>query len=231
VIRRACLAACLALGGCSNLTDEGGIAGLEVQLPDPLEVEVGQTISLEGRALDASGNPADVAVTWLTPDTTIVVSAEGQLTGRTGGSTGRVQAQAGALTSDFFTFTVRPRPDTLVLSPDSVLTVTADAAVSAPLVAILRSFAPDQPVSGASIVYTVIDPAFADPAARTVELLGGVLTLTAITGTDGTPATPVTVARVAGRTAPAAAIVTVSAVTATGTPVAGSGQQFRIQFQ
>ncbi len=231
MIRRACLAACLALGGCSNLTDEGGIAGLEVQLPDPLEVEVRQTILLEGRALDASGNPVDVPVTWLTPDTTITVSAGGQVTGRTGGATGRVQAQAGALASDFFTFTVRPRPDTLVLSPDSVLIVTADAAISAPLVATLRSFAPDQPVSGARIVYTVTTPAFADPANRTVELSGGVLTLTATTGTDGSPVTPVAVARVTGRTAPPEAIVTVSASTATGASVAGSGQQFRVQFQ
>lgn len=231
MIRRACLAACLALGGCSNLTDEGGIAGLEVQLPNPLEVEVGQTITLEARALDASGNPVDVPVTWLTPDTTITVSADGEVTGRTGGSTGRVQAQAGALASDFFTFTVRPRPDTLVLSPDSVLTVTADAAVSAPLVATLRSFAPDQPVSGAGIVYTVTTPSFANPADRTIELSGGVLTLTAATGTDGTPVTPITVARVAGRTAPPEAIVTVTAATATGVAVGGSGQRFRIQFQ
>jgi len=231
VIRGACLAACLALGGCSGLTEEGGVASLEVQLPDPLEVEVGQTIALEGRALDASGAPVDVPITWLTPDTTIIVSADGEVTGRTGGSTGRVQAQAGALASDFFSFTVRPRPDTLVLSPDSVLTVAADASTSAPLVATLRSFAPDQPLADATIVYTVTSPAFADPAARTVELPGGVLTLAATTGGDGAPATPVTVARVAGRTAPAVAVVTISAVTATGAPVAGSGQRFQVQFQ
>ena len=231
MIRGACLAACLALGGCSGLTEEGGVASLEVQLPDPLEVEVGQTIALEGRALDASGAPVDVPITWLTPDTTIIVSADGEVTGRTGGSTGRVQAQAGALASDFFSFTVRPRPDTLVLSPDSVLTVAADASTSAPLVATLRSFAPDQPLADATIVYTVTSPAFADPAARTVELPGGVLTLAATTGGDGAPATPVTVARVAGRTAPAVAVVTISAVTATGAPVAGSGQRFQVQFQ
>ena len=231
MIRGACLAACLALGGCSGLTEEGGVASLEVQLPDPLEVEVGQTIALEGRALDASGAPVDVPITWLTPDTTIIVSADGEVTGRTGGSTGRVQAQAGALASDFFSFTVRPRPDTLVLSPDSVLTVAADASTSAPLVATLRSFAPDQPLADATIVYTVTSPAFADPAARTVELPGGVLTLAATTGGDGAPATPVTVARVAGHTAPAVAVVTISAVTATGAPVAGSGQRFQVQFQ
>jgi hypothetical protein len=230
-MRSACLAACLALGGCSGLTDEGGVAGLEVELPDPLEVEVGQTIALRARALDASGAPVDVPIVWLTPDTTILVSADGQVTGRTGGTTGRVQAQAGALASDFFNFTVRPRPDTLVLGPDSVLTVAADATTSAPLVATLRSFAPDQPLAGGTIVYTVTSPAFADPAERTVELPGGSLTLAAESGSDGAPAPPVTLARVAGRSAPAEAIVTVSAVTATGATVSGSGQRFRVQFQ
>ncbi len=231
MIRGACLAACLALGGCSDLTDEGGVAQLEVQLPDPLSIEVDQTIVLQGRALDASGAPVDVPITWRTPDTTLIVTADGQVTGRTGGSTGRVQAQAGALASDFFSFAVRPRPDTLVLSPDSVLTVAADAGASAPLVATLRSREPDQPLADATLVYTVTEPAFGDPAERTVELPGGGLTLAAPTGADGTPATPVTLGRVAGRTAPPLATVTVSAVTATGLPVPGSGQRFRIAFQ
>ena len=99
-MRGACLAAFLALGGCSGLTEEGGVAGLEVQVPDPAQVEVGQTIVLTGRALDASGNTVDVPITWHTPDTTILVSSDGAVTGRTGGTTGRVQAQAGPLASD-----------------------------------------------------------------------------------------------------------------------------------
>jgi hypothetical protein len=231
VTRGACLAACLALGGCSGLTEEGGVAGLEILYPQDREVEVGETVTLTARALDGSGNAVDVPITWLTPDTTIIVSSDGQVTGRTGGSTGRVQAQAGSLASEFISFAVRPRPDTLVLAPDSVLTVTADASMSAPLVATLRSFAPDQPVAGGTIQYTVTSPAFADPAERTVELPGGGLTLAAETGADGAPATPVTLGRVAGRVAPATAVVTVSAVTATGAPVPGSGQRFQIHFQ
>jgi hypothetical protein len=231
VIRSACLAAGLALGGCSGLSDEGGVAGLEIQYPQDRQVEAGQTIILTARALDSSGRPVDAAITWLTPDTTISLTGDGQLTGRTGGTTGRVQAQAGALASEFVTFTVRPRPDTLVLSPDSVLTVATDTPASAALVASLRSFTPEQAVSGGVITYTVTSPAFADPAERTVELPGGLLVLAATTGGDGASATPVTLARVAGRTAPATAIVTVTAVTATGTTVPGSGQRFRIQFE
>ncbi len=229
--RRACLAACLALGGCSNLTQEGGVASLEIQFPQDRLVEVGQTITLAARALDGSGNPVDAPIVWLTPDTTIIVSPDGRLTGRTGGTTGRVQAQAGALATDFVTFTVRPRPDTLVLSPDSVLTVPAGVTASAPLVATLRSIAPPEPIADGIIVYTVTSPVFADPAERTVELPGSGLTLSAVTGTDGAPAAPVTLARVAGTAAPAAAVVTVGAVTATGAPVPGSGQRFQVQFQ
>ncbi len=229
--RGACLAALVALGGCSGLTEEGGVAGLEIVVPRPAEVEVGQTITLEARALDASGTPVDVPITWLTPDTTLIVSADGQVTGRTGGATGRVQAQAGGLASDFVSFTVRARPDTVVLSPDSVLIVGVGETVSAPLVAELRSFAPSEPLADRTIVYTVTTPVFADPADRTVELPGGVLTLAASTGSDGTPVAPVTLSRVPGRAAPAVAVVTVSAVTATGLPVPGSGQRFRVQFQ
>jgi hypothetical protein len=41
----------------------------------------------------------------------------------------------------------------------------------------------------------------------------------------------VTVNRVSGRTAPDSAIVTVSATTATGSVVPGSGQRFIVRFQ
>ena len=229
--RATCLAACLALGGCSGLTEEGGVAGLEIEVPRPAEVEVGQTITLVARALDGSGNPVDAPVTWLTPDTTVIVASTGEVTGRTGGTTGRVQAQAGSLASDFITLTVLARPDTLVLSPDSVLTVAPDVQLSAPMIANLRSFAPPEPLSGRTIVYTVTSPVFADPALRTVELVGGTLTRAATTGADGAPVEPVTLARVAGQPSPAVAEVTVSAVTATGVSVPGSGQRFRVQFQ
>ena len=229
--RTTCLAAWMALGGCSGLSEQDGVAGLEIEIPRPPEVEVGQTITLVARALDGAGNPVDAPITWLTPDTTLIVTPGGDITGRTGGTTGRVQAQVAGLASDFVTLTVLPRPDTLVLSADSVLTVAPDVQVSAPMIATLRSFAPPDPLSGRTIVYAVTAPTFADPAERTVELPGGVLSIPATTGADGAPAEPVTLARVAGRPAPATAVVTVSAVTATGLPVAGSGQRFRVQFQ
>lgn len=219
-----------ALAGCSNLTEEGGVAGLEIRVPRPATVEVGQTIQLSARALDRQGDSVAAAVTWLTPDTTVTLTPDGHLTGRTSGSA-RVQAEVGTLVSDFVTFTVNPRPDTLALAGDSILTVASGVGISAPLFASIRSFAPAEPLSGEVITYTVTAPVFPDATQRTVELPGGVLSLAAITGADGTPATPVTLKRVTGQSSPDSAIVTVSAVTAAGATVPGSGQRFIVRFQ
>lgn len=224
------LMALAALAGCSNLTEEGGVAGLEIRVPRPATVEVGQTIQLSARALDRQGDSVAVAVTWLTPDTTVTLTPDGRLTGRTSGSA-RVQAEVGTIVSDFVTFTVNPRPDTLALTGDSILTVASGVGISAPLFASIRSFAPAEPLSGEVITYTVTAPVFPDATQRTVELPGGVLSLAAITGADGTPATPVTLNRVTGQSSPDSAIVTVSAVTAAGATVPGSGQRFIVRFQ
>jgi hypothetical protein len=217
--------------GCSNLTDQGGVVGLEIRTPRVPVVEVGQTIILKAVALNEQGDSVAATITWITPDTTVTLTPDGRLTGRTGGQTARVQAQAGSLVSDFVTFTVNPRPDTVVITGDSILTVASSAATSAPLLASLRSLNPAEPLSGRVITYTITVPVFPDPSQRTVELPGGVLTLAATTGADGTPASSVVVSRISGRTAPDSSIVTVSATTATGAVVPGSGQRFIIHFQ
>lgn len=217
--------------GCSNLTDEGGVAGLEIRVPRPAVVEVGQTILLQARALSAQGDSVAAPIAWLTPDTTVTLTGDGRLTGRTGGSSARVQAQVGSFVSDFVTFTVNARPDTLAITGDSVLTVTTGTAASTRLLASLRSFDPVGPLSGRVIAYRIVAPAFADPSQRSVEFPGGLLALQAETGADGTPATAVTVSRVAGKVTPDSAIVTVSASTATGSLVPGSGQRFIVRFQ
>ena len=220
-----------AVAGCSNLTEEGGIAGLEVRVPRPPVVEVGQTIQLSARALDRKGDSVGAAITWLTPDTTVILTPTGLLTGRTGGATARVQAQVNSLVSDFVTFTVNPHPDTLKLVGDSIFVVAAGVVSSAPLVASLQSFVPPMALSGDVITYSIVEPVFADPGQRTVELPGGVLTLDAVTGLDGSPSSPVTLNRVTGVTSPDSAIVTVSALTASGATVPGSGQRFIVRFQ
>jgi hypothetical protein len=227
---RCLLAALAAVTGCSNLTEAGGIVGLEIRVPRTPVVEVGQTIQLHARALDQQGDSVAATIAWLTPDTTVTLTPAGLLTGRTGGTTARVQAQVGTLVSNFVIFTVNPRPDTLALAGDSVLTVAPGVTSSAPLLASLRSFAPPEPLAGDVITYTIVAPVFADPAQRTVELPGGVLSLAATTGIDGAPATAVTLNRVTGQSSPDSAIVTVAAATATGATVPGSGQRFIVHF-
>ena len=218
--------------GCSNLTtDDSGVAGLEIRVPRPAVVEVGQTIQLRARALNEQGDSVAATVSWLTPDTTVILTTDGKLTGRTGGSTARVQAHTGSLVSDFVTFSVNARPDTLVITGDSVLTVAVGATASSRLLASLRSFDPAGRLSGRIITYRIVAPTFSDPAQRTVELPGGVLAVNAQTGADGAPATSVTVNRVSGKPSPDSAIVTVSATTATGSVVPGSGQRFTVRFQ
>jgi hypothetical protein len=222
----------MAAAGCGNLTETGGAVGLEIRTPRNPVVEVGQTITLKAAALDEQGDTiAGAPIVWVTPDTTVILTPSGQLTGRTGGQTARVQAQLDSLVSDFVTFTVNPRPDTVVITGDSVLTVASGAMASGPLLASLRSLSPAEPLADRVLTYTVTAPAFADPSQRTVELTGGVLTVGATTGADGTPVVPVVMSRVAGRTAPDSSIVTIAAATATGAVVPGSGQRFIIHFQ
>src|SRR6185295_5881156 len=118
-------------------------------------------IMLRAAALDAKGDSVPSApIIWVTPDTTVILTPSGQLTGRTGGQTARVQAQLDTLVSDFVTFTVNPRPDTVVITGDSVLTVASDTTVSGPLLASLRSLNPAEPLADRVITYTVTAPVF-----------------------------------------------------------------------
>lgn len=219
--------------GCSNITDTGnGVVALEVKVPPRLELEVGDTIQLSARALDRNGDSVDAAITWLTPDTTVgVVTATGQVTGRSGGpSIGRVQAAEGTLVSDFLTFTVLAHADSLALPGGPAVAVPAGSTSSPPLVVKLLG-APDAQMGGHRIVFTVTAPTFTDPALRTVQLPNAALTDTVQTGADGAPVAPVTLDVVAGTTAPPTATVQVTSLRPSGAPVPGSGQTFTVTFQ
>jgi hypothetical protein len=219
--------------GCSNITDSGdGVVALEVKVPARLELEAGDTIQLAARALDRNGDSVDAAITWLTPDTTVgVVAATGQVTGRFGGpSIGRVQAAEGTLVSDFLTFTVVARADSLALPSGAAVTVPAGTVSSPPLDVKLLG-APDAQMGGHRLIFTVTAPVFADPALRTVQLPNAALVDTVLTGVDGAPVAPVTLELVAGTTAPATATVQVAAVRPSGASVPGSGQTFTVTFQ
>ena len=221
--------------GCSDLSEgEGGVVALEVTAPAGGAVEVGDTVQYTARALNIQGEEVAAEIRWATPDTAniSVDSLTGLVAGKAGATVARVQASVGSLLSPLNLISVLARADTLVLvSPD---TMTVDLLVSSSTPALearLESFDPAGPLSGRDLIYEIVDPIFALPGDRTVELTGGVLIDTLTTGSGGTPASPVALSVVVGATAPDSAIVEVRAFRFRGTePVPGSGQRIRVRF-
>ena len=229
-----CLAlAPLLVAACASLSEtSGGVAQLQVLSPVDPVLQVGDTTRLYARTLDQNGDEIAGAVEWRAPDSTVSVDAMGLVTADSVG-TGRVQARSESLISDFITFTIILRPDTLVLVGDSTFQVPAGQDTTPPLNARLDSYhlGNTVPASGSTIVYRIVDPVFTDPAVRTVELTGQVLVDTVTTGSTGSPTTPVQLWRVAGQVAPDTAIVEISATRFQGTEVVpGSGQRFVVRF-
>jgi hypothetical protein len=219
-----------ALLGCSGLDEgEAGVVGIEVRVPGPDTVEVGESIQLSARPLNKDGDSVGTAVTWLSVDPTATIdAATGVLTGVSAGPS-RVQATVGALGSELIAFAVVDPADTLVLTSDSIATLAADAVASGPLRARLDHFTPagPAPLAGRGVIYALTSP---DPAAGppTVLLQGNVAADTLPTGSDGNGSTTLVV--VTGSTPPDSAIVTVRAERTRGATVPGSGQRFIIRF-
>lgn len=227
-MRRWPLLPLLALLGCSGLDQgEGGAVALQVEVPIPATVEVGDALQLSATALDADGKPVDVPITWRAADPTVTVSPTGLVTGVSPG-TGRVQARNGSLGSNLVTLTVIARADTLILVGDSIRSVAADVSTSGDLVTALRTFVPDAPVASRPVIYAITSPA--PGTAPSVTLIGGVQSDTVTTGADGT-VTGMQLVRVAGRPPVDSAIVTVRAERTRGAEVPGSGQRFIIRFE
>jgi hypothetical protein len=220
------------LPACGNLTaTEDGVATLVLLVPLPAEVEVGQTRPLTAVTLGPSGDTLAVPVVWRALDTTIVVdSTRGELTGITAGRTGRVVARTGGLYSEIVTFRVLARADTVVRIGPATLTMAPGETFSPEMPVRLDGGAPAVPAPDRRVVYRVVEPAFPDPAQRTVEFVGGTLTRTAVTSAAGLTQ-GVRIIRVAGRPAPDSAVIRVDAWRPGGADaIPGSGQRFVIRF-
>jgi hypothetical protein len=227
------VALALVLVGCSNLDELGdGVIALEVFPPNPPVIEFGDTTTFIARALDENGDSVAADIRWVTPDTTLTIidTAAGLVTGKYPAVTGRMQAQYGNLQSGFTTLTVEARADTIIVPGPVEDSVAADETASVAFVARLESFDPAGPLVGRTLIYEIVQPVFADPAARTVELSGGGLVDTVQTGTDGTATTPVAVLKMPGVEPPPSVTVQVRAVQRRGTAVPGSGQAFTALF-
>lgn len=230
--RAALLAALVA--ACGELPTTGdGIAFLQVRVPVPAAVEVGDTLRLAASARTATGDSVPAAVSWATPDTAFTIDAStGLVTGRVAGQTGRAQARTADITSGFVAISVRARADTLIRVAPAQLTVPA-ADTASPALAVRLATRSGTTLAGApglQVFWRVVAPAFATAADATVRFRNGQLADTATTGTDGTPTVPITLRRVAGRTAPDSATVEVTSFRVRGAAVPGSGQRFVIRF-
>lgn len=215
--------------GCSNLDEgEAGIVSLELQTPAVTDLEIGETTQLVAVALNRDGEVVEVPITWLTPDTTVIVDGTGLVTGVSPGS-GRVQARAGSLTSALVGFNVLAPADTLIIVGDSVLTVPAVPGTTNPLVVRLESFHPlgAGPLGDRPVVYEITGPV---EALTSVILSGGAVIDTLLTGTDGTVGS-VSLALVSGAVAPESTIVEVRASRTRGAVVPGSGQRFIVRYE
>jgi hypothetical protein len=212
--------------GCSGLTEgEAGVVALEVRVPSPPTLEIGETLQLSARPLDKNGDSVAAAVIWRSPDTTVSVdSISGLVIGNVAG-TARVQASVGSLSSDLVNLTVLARADTLGIVGDSIFTLTGDSLISPPLATILQSFATGA-LAERPVIYEITTPT-ADTA---VTLTGGVLSDTVQTGSDGT-VTSEALTLDPAKVRPDSTIITVRANRTHGEPVPGSGQRFIVRFQ
>lgn len=224
--RRPWLLLLVVTSGCSGLQEsEAGVVGIQVSVPGPDTVEVGEAIQLSVKPLDKNGDSVAAPVTWVSADTSATIDAAGVLTGVSPG-TARVQASVGSLGSGLITFEVVAPADSLVLPGDSVLTVPAGTATGPGMIIRLDSFHPAGALPGRRVVYAITSP---DPAVvpPTVFFSDNTLADTVITGGDGTATAALAVAG----TPPDTVIVDVRAKRTRGAEVPGSGQRFIVLFQ
>jgi hypothetical protein len=229
VRRWAYLLPLLAGAACSGLKEgEGGVVGLELELPSFQTLEVGEQIQLVARDLDVEGNVVNATIDWRASDDAVRVDPTGLVTAVGPGSS-EVQAVVGSLASEQLTFSVLAPADTLIIAGDSVFIISTATVppASATLAVRLESRTPPGPVGSRPVIYEITQPLAG--AAPVVQLTGGVQSDTVDTGTDG--GASIALSLVAGQIPPDTAIVAVRAERIRGSAVPGSGQRFIVLFQ
>jgi hypothetical protein len=106
------------MAGCSSLPTTGnGIVAIEVRTPTSLTLRLGDSLTLQARALNQSGDSVAADIRWFTVDTAAVTvdSIRGVVTARQPTGTARIQASFGTLHSDPLTLLLAPAQTTLVL--------------------------------------------------------------------------------------------------------------------
>jgi hypothetical protein len=229
-VRRAlaCLLPLLAVG-CSGLDEsEAGVVGIEVQVPGPDSLEVGESIQLGAKPLDKNGDSAAAAVTWVSVDPTASIDpVTGVLTGLSVGSA-RVQATVGPLGSALITFAIVPRADTLAITGDSIFTASVTTLPLPDFPTLLSSSNPAGPAPSQGVIYAITSP---DPLAGPLSVVLGTNNQVADTiPADANGAAVSHLVLVPGTVAPDSVIVTISATRIRGAVVPGSGQRFILRL-
>ena len=125
------LLALAAGAGCGQLgTDLDQVVALDVLLPDSGQLELGDTLHPEARALNGRGDSVAAQIFWSSLDTAIIVvdSATGATFGKATG-TGRLQARFGSLRSNAQSVLVLARLDSVTAAGpmrDTVIVSTPD---------------------------------------------------------------------------------------------------------
>ncbi len=236
----------MALTACKQLTGSfSNVVAIAYTGPTAPVVEVGDTIRLTARALDAAGDTVPGAtVTWaiLELDTVPVGfsidTATGLVSGLSPGS-GRVVATVENLQTNPITVTVTARPDSIAIVGPAVDTVGAGGVASPPLETVVWDLTTipgtSIPIQGKTVTYRLVDPAPGTAAAQALGLAptGGTL------GTDSTRTAVVTDANgvasaelllLGSATPPDSAVVEAGALTALGDTVPGSPVRFVVHF-
>ena len=209
------------------------MVALEVVRPAATQLEIGDSLQMQGQALDQDGNVVPGSgLWWSTPDTTVRVdSLLGWVVPLEPNLTGRVIARAGTLVSNPTTFSFLPRADTLILASPEDVTVPAGGTSSGPIDVRLESFDPAGPLGGRPLVFELIEPVSGNPLDQAVELSTGALLDTVTTSSTGGPSPPVEIRLVADQPVPDSAVVEIRSSRARGTtPVPGSGRRVIVRF-
>lgn len=225
----------LGLVSCSSAGElADGVIEIQVIAPQPPVIDFGDTVRYVAIPLNQEGDSVGAPVVWVTADDStinIIDPATGLVTGVKPNGVGRLQAVLGSLRTGLFTLAILARPDTIILPADSIQTVASGELSSLALLPVLASFNPAGPVTARRLVFTIVQPAFADTTGvQNVALPNLRLVDSVLTTTDGTP-TGITVSRVIGRPAPDSVLIEVTATQASGAPVPGSGQRFLVLFE
>jgi len=226
---------------CSSIAgDAKAPLAIEFVLPhftSTLTVQEFDTVPIVVHVLDHAGDTvpgAPVRMMSLNPDTLAADSLPLRLIGLRPGPA-RVIASSGNLRSDPLAVTVVRAPDSLAADPVTVDTVATTDSASKPLVVHLLDLRTDTTqatgLSGYPVVFAILYPPYASPAAATVGF--GNDTLAALVDTVSTSggAASVIIKRRGPPPQPDSVVVRASASRANGHVVHGSPRLFVVRFR